>query len=60
MIYPTKVQNINFKYFVFWATQKWQMCGSEYVYFKSPNLSDFFIFVYPAVLGIMQCNVAGF
>jgi hypothetical protein len=34
MVYPTNVQNINFKYFVVLAIQKWQVCGSDYVYFQ--------------------------
>jgi hypothetical protein len=33
MIYPTNLQNINFKYFVFLSIRKWRMCGSQYVHF---------------------------
>jgi hypothetical protein len=34
MIYLINMPNISFKYFVVLATQKWQVCGSEYVYFQ--------------------------
>jgi hypothetical protein len=44
-----KRAKIKFNTFVFSATQKGQTCGSDYLsmyIFKSPNLSDFVIFVY--------------
>jgi hypothetical protein len=41
MIYPTNEQNINFKYFIFWATQKWQKSKFEHYIFYLQNMSDF-------------------
>jgi hypothetical protein len=38
------MQNILFKYFVFWAAQKWETSRSEYVYFKSTNFIKFCYF----------------
>jgi hypothetical protein len=38
-MYPTYA-HINVKYFVFWATQKWQTCRCEYTYFQISFLSD--------------------
>jgi hypothetical protein len=40
-IYPGNMQKIMFKYFIVWATQKRQMCISEYVTFKSTNCFRF-------------------
>jgi hypothetical protein len=33
MLYPTILQNVNFKYLIFLATQKGKTRGSKYVYF---------------------------
>jgi hypothetical protein len=44
-IYPTNVQKILFKYFIFWDTRKWQTSRSEYIS-NLQNSSDFIIFVY--------------
>jgi hypothetical protein len=33
MMYLTNVKNINIKYFIFWATEKWEEWGSEYSIF---------------------------
>jgi hypothetical protein len=43
-MYPANVQNINFKYFVFRGTKKWQKCISEYTLLNLQILSDFVIF----------------
>jgi hypothetical protein len=44
-IYPTNLQKTLYKYFVFWATQKWQTSRSEYVRFKSANFIRFLLFL---------------
>jgi hypothetical protein len=42
MMYPTNMQNTNLKYFVFWATIKWQSVDMSMYMLKIPN---FVIFV---------------
>jgi hypothetical protein len=32
-----------FRYFIFWATQKWQTSRSDYVYFISTNFIRFYV-----------------
>jgi hypothetical protein len=44
MNYPINIQIFNFKYKIFWTTQKRQMCESGYAYFKSPNFNIFCLF----------------
>jgi hypothetical protein len=44
MIYPTNVQSISFKYFVFWLHKKDKCVDLDMCIFKSQILSDFFIF----------------
>ena len=57
MVYSTNLQKINFKYFVFWATQKWQKCGSDCAYFRNFNFDQILLFLYNSGYKVFKVNI---